>query len=68
MALVRAEVAMEPMVTVVYADVRHALTLAQMESVDVPFVIALAAEIGGVCLIDNIVVGEDLIDVELDPR
>ena len=68
LALVRAEVAMEPMVTVVYADVRHALTLAQMESVDVPFVIALAAEIGGVCLIDNIVVGEDLIDVELDPR
>ena len=59
---------MEPMVTVVYADVRHALTLAKMESVNVPFVIAIAAEIGGVCLIDNVVVGDGLIDVELDPR
>ena len=68
LTVMRAEVAMEPMVTVVYADVRHALTLAKMESVNVPFVIAIAAEIGGVCLIDNVVVGDGLIDVELDPR
>ena len=67
-SLVRSEVAIEKSAAVVYSEVRHALPLAPIEIVQQPFVIAIAAEIGNVCLIDNVVVGEGLIDVELGDR
>ena len=60
--LVRATVLAEPLATLGYAEVRHALTLERVAAADPPLVIAVAAEIGGVGLIDNVVLGDGLLD------
>ena len=63
--LLRAVVEAEPLATLGYAEVRHALTLEPVAAADPPLVIAVAAEIGGVGLIDNVVLGDGLVaDVE----
>ena len=63
--LLRAVVEAEPLATLGYAEVRHALTLDPVAAADPPLVIAVAAEIGGVGLIDNVVLGDGLVaDVE----
>ncbi len=59
--LVRITVQAEPLATLGYAEVRHALTLEPVSEADPPLVIAVAAEIGGVGLIDNVVLGEGLV-------
>ena len=60
--LVRATVHAEPLATLGYAEVRHALTLEPVATVEPPVVIAVAAEIGGIGLIDNLVLGDGLLD------
>ena len=60
--LVRMTVQAEPLATLGYAEVRHALTLEPLTAADPPLVIAVAAEIGGVGLIDNVVLGHGLLD------
>ena len=63
--LLSAVVEAEPLATLGYAEVRHALTLDPVAAADPPLVIAVAAEIGGVGLIDNVVLGDGLVaDVE----
>lgn len=52
----------EPLATLGYAEVRHALTLEPVPEADPPLVLAVAAEIGGVGLIDNVVLGDGLLD------
>ena len=64
--LVRSAVEAEPLATLGYAEVRHALTLEPVVLPDPPLVIAVAAEIGGVGLIDNVVLGDGLLD-EVEP-
>ena len=64
--LVRSAVEAEPLATLGYAEVRHALTLEPVVLADPPLVIAVAAEIGGVGLIDNVVLGYGLLD-EVEP-
>lgn len=59
--LVRITVQAEPLASIGYAEVRHALTLEHVAVADPPLVIAVAAEIGGVGLIDNVVLGEGLV-------
>lgn len=59
--LVRSTVEAEPLATLGYAEVRHALTLQPVAEADPPLVIAVAAEIGGVGLIDNVVLGDGLL-------
>lgn len=59
--LVRSAVEAEPLATLGYAEVRHALTLQPVAAADPPLVIAVAAEIGGVGLIDNVVLGDGLL-------
>ena len=61
-ALVRAIVETEPCAKLGYAEVRHALTLAPVDTARPPLVIAVAAEIGGIGLIDNVVLGAGLLD------
>ncbi len=61
-SLVRQSVQAEPLVKLHYAEVRHALTLETVETACPPLVIAVAAEIGGVGLIDNVVLGEGLVE------
>ena len=61
-SLVRQSVQAEPLVKLHYAEVRHALTLETVETAFPPLVIAVAAEIGGVGLIDNVVFGEELVE------
>ena len=61
-ALVRAVVKTEPSAKLGYAEVRHALTLAPVDTARPPLVIAVAAEIGGIGLIDNVVLGAGLLD------
>lgn len=53
-------IAQEPLATTAYVEVRHALTLMPLPNTIPPFVIAGAIEIGGIGLIDNIVVGDGL--------
>ena len=60
-ALVRAIVETEPSAKLGYAEVRHALTLAPVDTARPPLVIAVAAEIGGIGLIDNVVLGAGLL-------
>ena len=60
--LLRAAVEAEPLATLAYAEVRHALTLEPVAVADPPLVIAVAAEIGAVALIDNLVLGDGLVD------
>lgn len=60
--LLKSTVQAEPLATLGYAEVRHALTLEPVAAADPPLVIAVAAEIGGVGLIDNVVLGEGLVD------
>ena len=60
-ALVRAIVETEPSAKLGYAEVRHALTLAPVDTARPPLVIAVAAEIGGIGLIDNVVLGAGLV-------
>ncbi len=60
--LVRVTVQAQPLATIGYAEVRHALTLEQVAVADPPLVIAVAAEVGGVGLIDNVVIGEGLME------
>ncbi|MYD93406.1 MAG: pantoate--beta-alanine ligase [Chloroflexi bacterium] len=60
--LVRTTVQAEPLATLGYAEVRHALTLEPLTEADPPLVIAVAAQIGGVGLIDNVVLGDGLLD------
>ena len=60
--LLRAVVEAEPLATLGYAEVRHALTLEPVTAADPPLVIAVAAEIGAVGLIDNVVLGNGLLD------
>ena len=60
--LVGATVQAEALATLGYAEVRHALTLEPVAEADPPLVIAVAAEIGGVGLIDNVVLGDGLLD------
>lgn len=60
--LVRVTVQAEPLATLGYAEVRHALTLEPVAEADPPLVIAVAAEISGVGLIDNVVLGNGLLD------
>ena len=63
--LLRAVIEAEPLATLGYAEVRHALTLEPVATADPPLVFAVAAEIGGVGLIDNVVLGDGLVaDVE----
>ena len=64
--LLRAVVEAEPLATLGYAEVRHALTLEPVTAADPPLVIAVAAEIGAVGLIDNVVLGDGLLD-EIEP-
>ena len=64
--LLRATVKADPLATLGYAEVRHALTLEPVAAADPPLVIAVAAEIGGVGLIDNVVLGDGLLD-EVEP-
>ena len=59
--LVRLTVQAEPLAELGYAEVRHALTLEPLETACPPLVIAVAAEVGGVGLIDNVVLGEGLV-------
>ena len=59
--LVRVTVQAEPLATLGYAEVRHALTLEPVAEADPPLVIAVAAEISGVGLIDNVVLGDGLL-------
>ena len=59
--LVRVTVQAEPLATLGYAEVRHALTLEPVAEADPPLVIAVAAEISGVGLIDNMVLGDGLL-------
>ena len=60
--LVSVTVQAEPLATLGYAEVRHALTLEPVAVADPPLVIAVAAEIGGIGLIDNVVLGDGLLD------
>ena len=60
--LVRVTVQAEPLATLDYAEIRHAQTLEPVAAADPPLVIAVAAEIGGVGLIDNVVLGDGLLD------
>ena len=61
--LLRAVIEAEPLATLGYAEVRHALTLEPVvHGRPAPRVIAVAAEIGGVGLIDNVVLGDGLLD------
>ncbi|MYA59433.1 MAG: pantoate--beta-alanine ligase [Chloroflexi bacterium] len=60
--LVGTTVQAEPLATLGYAEVRHALTLEPISEAEPPLVIAVAAEIGGVGLIDNVVLGDGLLD------
>ena len=60
--LVSATVQAEPLATLGYAEVRHALTLEPVAAAEPPLVIAVAAEIGGIGLIDNLVLGDGLLD------
>ena len=60
--LVRRTVHAEPLAELAYAEVRHALTLEPIQTANPPFVIAVAAEIGGIGLIDNAVVGDGLVE------
>ena len=53
-------IAQEPLAATAYVEVRHALTLMPLPNTIPPFVIAGAIEIGGIGLIDNIVVGNGL--------
>ena len=53
-------IAQEPLAATAYVEVRHALTLMPLPNTIPPFVIAGAIEIGGIGLIDNIVVGDGL--------
>tara|TARA_B100000029_G_scaffold473847_1_gene515609 strand:- start:1046 stop:1912 length:867 start_codon:yes stop_codon:yes gene_type:complete len=53
-------ISQEPLATTAYVEVRHALTLTPLSKTIPPFVIAGAIEIGGIGLIDNIVVGNAL--------
>ncbi|MDE2767762.1 MAG: pantoate--beta-alanine ligase [Chloroflexota bacterium] len=62
--LVKATVQAEPLATLGYAEVRHALTLEPIAAAEPPLVIAVAAEIGGVGLIDNVVLGDGLLDAD----
>ncbi|MDE2868904.1 MAG: pantoate--beta-alanine ligase [Chloroflexota bacterium] len=59
--LLKSMVQAEPLAELGYAEVRHALTLEPVTAADPPLVIAVAAEIGGVGLIDNVVLGEGLV-------
>ena len=59
--LVRQTVQAEPLAELGYAEVRHALTLEPVETACPPVVIAVAAEVGEVGLIDNVVLGEGLV-------
>ena len=59
--LVRVTVKAEPLATLGYAEVRHALTLEPVAVAGPPLVLAVAAEIGGVGLIDNVVLGDGLL-------
>ena len=59
--LVRITVQAEPLATIGYAEVRHALTLELVAVADPPLVIAVAAEVGGIGLIDNVVLGDGLL-------
>lgn len=61
-SLVKQTVQAEPLATLGYAEVRHALTLEPVAVADPPLVIAVAAEIGGIGLIDNVVLGNGLLD------
>ena len=60
--LVSLTVQAEPLATLGYAEVRHALTLEPVAVADPPLVIAVAAEIAGIGLIDNVVLGNGLLD------
>jgi len=60
--VLRSTVRAEPLAELGYAEVRHALTLEPVATADPPLVIAVAAEIGGVGLIDNVVLGDGLLD------
>lgn len=60
--VLRSSVRAEPLATLGYAEVRHALTLEPVAEADPPVVLAVAAEIGGVGLIDNVVLGDGLLD------
>lgn len=60
--IVRRAVRAEPLADLRYAEVRHALTLGPVETACPPLVIAVAAEVGGVGLIDNVVLGDGLLD------
>lgn len=60
--LLRQTVQAEPLATLGYAEVRHALTLEPVAAADPPLVIAVAAEVGGIGLIDNVVLGDGLLD------
>ena len=61
-SLVKQTVQAEPLATLGYAEVRHALTLEPVAVADPPLVIAVAAEIAGIGLIDNVVLGNGLLD------
>lgn len=60
--LLRSAVEAEPLATLGYAEVRHALTLEQVNVADPPLVFAVAAQVGGIGLIDNVVLGDGLVD------
>lgn len=60
--LLRAAVEAEPLATLGYAEVRHALTLEPAKTAYPPVVIAVAADFGGIGLIDNVVLGEGLLE------
>lgn len=60
--IVRRAVRADPLAELGYAEVRHALTLEPVETACPPLVIAVAAEVGDVGLIDNVVLGEGLVD------
>ncbi|MCY3957348.1 MAG: pantoate--beta-alanine ligase [Chloroflexi bacterium] len=56
--IVRRAVHAEPLAELGYAEVRHALTLEPLDTACPPLVIAVAAEVGGVGLIDNVVLAK----------
>ena len=60
--LVRTTIHAEPLAKLEYAEVRHALTLEPVRTARPPLVIAVAAEVGGIGLIDNVVLGDGLVD------
>jgi pantoate--beta-alanine ligase len=64
--LVCATVAAEPRVALEYAEVRDALELSRMVSLDGSVLIAVAARVGATRLIDNVVVGIDDAGVTAD--